>query len=264
VWKRIERLIGPFETAGPLSGGDIALVQKLKANSGDYVLKSGGRPGMFASEAFGLSLMAGAGVSVPEVLDHGDDYLLMRYLPPGPVNEAAAGAMLAHLHRASATAYGLERDTFLATLLQDNRRSADWADFFFSQRLYPLLADLAASDLARWDKFTERVRPLLAICGAAALLHGDLWSGNLYYSASGPVFIDPACYFGDALVDIAMTQLFGGFGEKFYSAYFAELGRRGHEADLLRIYRLYPLLVHARLFGGGYYRSACALRDAFL
>ncbi|MFO1469966.1 MAG: fructosamine kinase family protein [Turneriella sp.] len=260
----IERIIGRFEIAGRLAGGDIALVQRLHTQNGDYVLKSGTGNGVFASEAYGLMLMAQAGVTVPEVVDHSDSYLLMRYLPPGKADEVTAGKMLGRLHEAPSAGFGLDRDTYLATLLQNNQTSESWADFYLAQRLFPLVAEVNADDLAQWRQFGERVRPLLAACSFPALLHGDLWSGNLYYSATGPVFIDPACYFGDPLVDVAMTRLFGGFAQNFYSAYFDVVGRRDSEADLLRIYQLYPLLVHARLFGGGYYHRACAVRDAYL
>ncbi len=264
--EKIAKIIGNFELVGRLSGGDIATIHHLRTQSGDFALKSGERlpQGMFASEAFGLRLMAECNVATPEIIEQNEDFLLMRYLAPGRRDERSAGAMLARLHSRHAEKFGLNRDTYLATLLQNNKHNADWADLYFRQRIFPLLRELAVSDPAQWEKFSERVYPLVAGCGAPALLHGDLWSGNLYYSATGPVFIDPACYFGDPLIDIAMTRLFGGFGDDFYQAYRAVIGKREYEADLLRIYQLYPLLVHARLFGGGYYRSACALRDAFL
>jgi len=264
--EKIARIIGNFDLVGGLSGGDIATIHHLRTQSGDFALKSGERlpQGMFASEAFGLRLMAECNVATPEIIEQNEDFLLMRYLAPGRRDERSAGVMLARLHSRHAEQFGLDRDTYLATRLQNNKRNADWADFYFRQRIFPLLGELAVSDLMRWEKFSERARPFVAGCGRPALLHGDLWSGNLYYSVTGPVFIDPACYFGDPLIDIAMTRLFGGFGGDFYQAYHAVTGKRESEADLLRIYQLYPLLVHARLFGGGYYRSACALRDAFL
>lgn len=262
--EKIEKAIGSFQNLGRLSGGDIAVVQKLRSQRGDFVLKSGGHAGMYASEAYGLRLLSAAGVAVPEVIDCCDDYLLLRYIAPGKPHEAAAGEMLARLHARAVPHFGLERDTYLATILQPNMVSQSWPDFFFRQRLDPLLKQLAPQELGLWQHFEQRVAPLVAECRSAALLHGDLWSGNLYYGASGPLFIDPACYCGDPLIDIAMAQLFGGFGEQFYAAYFSLIARRPHQSDLLRIYQLYPLLVHAHLFGGGYYRSACGVRDAFL
>lgn len=264
--EKIEKAIGHFEVVGRLDGGDIATLYRLRTQNADYVLKSGERlpQGLFASELHGLNLMAEAGVPVPEVIDQTDGYLLMRYLAPGSRDERSAGRMLACLHGRHAEEFGLECDTYLATLLQTNARCADWPDFFFGQRIFPLLKDLAVNDFAQWQKFSDRVRPLVADCATPALLHGDLWSGNLYYATTGPVFIDPACYFGDPLIDLAMTRLFGGFGDEFYAAYHSVVGQREHETELLRIYQVYPLLVHARLFGGGYYRSACKLRDAFL
>ena len=49
-----------------------------------------------------------------------------------------------------------------------------------------------------------------------SLLHGDLWGGNWGVDAAGsPVIFDPAVYYGDREADLAMTRLFGGFGNAF-------------------------------------------------
>lgn len=190
----------------------------------------------------------------------------MEYLPPGESDPARAGEALALLHSARQQAYGFHKDTYLATILQKNKRVADAADFYFRQRLLPVLESLgfnSGREGKRWEKFFECTRALIGACPHASLLHGDLWSGNLYYAARGPVFIDPAVYCGDALTDIAMTRLFGSFGDRFYEAYHANTRRREGFDELIRIFQVYPLLIHARLFGQSYYRSAAAIRDSF-
>lgn len=215
----------------------------------------------------GLATLADAGLDVPRVLLAGADFLLMEYLPPGESNPARAGEALARLHCIRQEKFGFHTDTYLATILQKNDPITDAADFYFRQRLLPVLDALGFSsgnEGQRWATFFECTRALLGSCPYASLLHGDLWSGNLYDAARGPVFIDPAVYCGDALTDIAMTRLFGGFGDRFYQAYKANTPRREGGDELIRIFQIYPLLVHARLFGGGYYRSATAVRDSFI
>lgn len=266
--QRISALIGQYAPAGRLGGGDIADTFLLKAQQGKFVLKTGKHlpRGIFASEAYSLSLLATAGVSVPRVVAAEDDYLLLEYLEAGEGDDAAAGRMLARLHAKKASQSGLDRNTFLASLLQNNALSDAWADFYFNQRLLPVLERLPeynAGEQAKWEKFFGKVANLLAMV-EPALLHGDLWAGNRYDAAQGPAFIDPACYYGDPLIDIAMTKLFGGFGVDFYRAYAELTPRRDAETELVQIYQLYPLLVHAQLFAGGYYASAVRLRDVFL
>lgn len=191
----------------------------------------------------------------------------MEYLPPGERDAARAGEALARLHNIGQKEYGFHKDTYLATILQKNKPVADAADFYFRQRLLPVLESLgfnAGNEELRWENFFERIRALLSTCPHPSLLHGDLWSGNLNYATRGPVFIDPAVYCGDALIDIAMTRLFGSFGDRFYEAYEANTRHREGAEELIRIFQIYPLLIHARLFAGSYYRSAAAIRDSFI
>ncbi|HEX8673749.1 MAG TPA: fructosamine kinase family protein, partial [Longimicrobium sp.] len=94
------------------------------------------------------------------------------------------------------------------------------------------------------------------------LLHGDLWSGNVVATSRGPSLVDPATYRGHREVDLAMTELFGGFGAEFYTAYEEAWPLRpGYQEERRAVYQLFYLLVHVNLFGGGYVaRTAEALR----
>jgi len=208
----------------------------------------------FAAEADGLSALRKAGCTAPEPLAHGTTYLLMEFLELKPRGDfAALGRMLAALHRSQGDAFGWPRDNYIGSTPQANARSTGWQHFWREHRLGPQLT-LARSngfalDLPDVSRLLENHHP------APSLLHGDLWSGNAAFLASGaPVLFDPAVYYGDRETDLAMTELFGGFPPEFYSAYgSAAYGPlpAGHETRK-HLYNLYHLLNHLNLFGGSY------------
>ncbi|AFM13716.1 fructosamine kinase family protein [Turneriella parva] len=264
----IEKITGPWLKVSELKGGSIASISRIDAVNGPYVLKQHKTPpdGFFASERACLETLKSAGVPTPEIITAGEDFLLMSYIAPGEVAEAAAGEALAHLHNTRSPQCGFQQDTYLATFLQPNAPASAWADFYLDHRLAPMLGrlDLESAELNLWRDFGKTVRPHLGKVNEFSLLHGDLWPGNLLYGETGPVFIDPACYFGDGLVDIAMSRLFGGLGEAFYASYFSLLPPREDSELLQQVYQVYPLLTHAVLFGSAYYAQAQSIRDDFL
>ena len=97
-----------------------------------------------------------------------------------------------------------------------------------------------------------------------SLLHGDLWSGNYFFTKQGHAAIyDPAIYYGHREMDLAMTKLFGGFTPAFYDGYQTEYPLQSGWKERQKLCQLYPLLVHAILFGGNYVRQAKSLLDRF-
>jgi len=98
-----------------------------------------------------------------------------------------------------------------------------------------------------------------------SLLHGDLWSGNFIIDETGNAcLIDPAVYYGHREADLAMTKLFGGFDEKFYSAYNEEYPLDDGYEYREDIYKLYHVLNHLNLFGSGHYMQAVNLIKSYL
>ena len=169
------------------------------------------------------------------------------------------GRGLAALHRSGAPGFGLDHDNFIGRLPQPNGPCADWAGFYRVRRLGAQL-ELAVESRRipdslrrKFDRLFERLDELLGPVEPPARLHGDLWGGNLHVDEQGrPCLIDPAVYGGHREVDLAMMQLFGGFGPRVFAAYAEAYPLADGHRERVGLYQLYPLLVHVNHFGGGY------------
>jgi len=165
--------------------------------------------------------------------------------------------------------FGASHANFIGTLPQDNTCEQSWASFWIERRLEPQFRRVVdtgkapARWLARLPRLYERVRKLIVEPARPERIHGDLWSGNVIMSGAwGPVLVDPAAYGGHGEVDLAMMRLFGGFEPRVYAAYAEVRGHAPGAEERLGLYQLYPLLVHANLFGGSYVGSVDALVSA--
>ena len=168
------------------------------------------------------------------------------------------GLGLAHLHLTNSSTFGLDSDNFIASLHQKNLQAANWSDFFSEQRLEPLVGMAYFDKLIPLD-FLKKFQTIYSKIESLfpnekpALLHGDLWSGNVICDQEGkPCLIDPAVYFGHREMDLAFSRLFGGFDSRFYDAYESILPLEPDFESRIGIYNLYPLLVHLNLFGMSY------------
>ena len=284
VAREIGALTGTRCALGPqrrVSGGSINECYLWPAAAGPMFVKLAPPEAraMLAAEAAGLAeLERSHTVRVPRVLAGGHTqcaaFLALEWIETGaagPECEARLGRQLAALHGVTAPRFGWVRDNTIGRTPQVNTASEDWAEFFRERRLRPQLQMAAAhgfADLpaAAGERLLESVPVLLAAHRpAASLLHGDLWGGNWLASASGePVLIDPAVYYGDRETDLAMTRLFGGFGERFYQAYQTAAPLAPAWEARAELYNLYHVLNHANLFGGGYARQARAMIERLL
>ncbi|MDA0184565.1 fructosamine kinase family protein, partial [Solirubrobacter phytolaccae] len=143
----------------------------------------------------------------------------------------------------------------VGALLLPNEPWADWPTFYATRRLLPLLEDanLSARGVRGVESVCERIADLAGPPEPPARLHGDLWSGNVHWDRQGRAWlIDPAAYGGHREVDLAMLQLFGAPGPAFFAAYEERHPLATGWRDRVGLYQLFPLLVHAVLFGGGY------------
>ena len=229
------------------------------------------RGDMLEGEADGLRAIASTKtIRAPNVIAvgaHGDEtYLVVEWLDMTPeIDGVAAGRALARMHRAAPPSgsegqpFGWHRDNWIGGTAQANRWSDDWCTFFRDRRLAPQLALAAANGFGGnvqhdGERVLARLPALLRMHDVQpSLVHGDLWSGNAATLADGePVVYDPAVYVGDREVDIAMTELFGGFGREFVQAYAAERPLDAGYPLRRDVYNLYHLLNHLNLFGPGY------------
>jgi fructosamine-3-kinase len=246
----------------------------LHAGGARYFVKvnSAARLPMFESEAEGLRELARAkAIRVPAPIATGvagsTAWLALEWLDMvSGGRDAALGRTLAELHRTRAPQFGWHLDNTIGTTPQDNAPADNWAMFLRDRRIAPQLALAARNGWGgRLQREGERLlsaTPAL-LAGHAptpSLLHGDLWSGNAARLASGePVVFDPAVYHGDREADLAMTELFGGFGRDFYAAYREAWPVRDGYPVRRALYNLYHVLNHANLFGGGYVAQAEAM-----
>ncbi|WP_017733440.1 fructosamine kinase family protein [Nafulsella turpanensis] len=250
------------------TGGCINNAVQLKTAGGSFFLKwnEAVEEEMFAAEARGLQLLRSNGsFRIPEVLGmgkvSGKSYLLLEYIdsrhPAGNYWEEL-GRSLARMHTATSGQYGLDHANFIGRLPQNNEQSNSWIDFFRDSRLQVQLG-LALYNKRVDEAFARRFKSLyprlseLLTEEPPALLHGDLWSGNVMVDEQGqPSLIDPAVFYGHREAELAFTELFGGFDERFYNAYQeAKPLEPGYE-ERKDIYNLYPLMVHVNLFGTSY------------
>ena len=223
---------------------------------------------MFEKEVKGLKTLFDHGLPVPEVYSYSEDYLLMEYLPPGVSKPDEAGRALAKLHTQKQGRFGLDYDNYIGKLDQKNEHHNDWVTFFWNNRIqYPLellnARGVGQEDATTWESLRKQLPNLIPPC-EPTLIHGDLWSGNLYWSNKGVYFIDPAIYYADPMIELAFTELFGGFGQSFYASYQENKPIPKEYVTLRPLYHIYPLLVHANLFGGGYYSSALHKAKTFI
>ncbi len=267
------------EQLGYVAGGDIN--QAMRVRHGDTTwfvkLNSARQLDMFEAEAAGLQeLQRAEALRIPQPLCWGANnesaWLVMENLSLGGRGDPVAlGEGLAAMHRVTRTRFGWFRDNTIGSTPQSNTENDDWIEFWREQRLqYQLILarhhGASGALLSRGEQLLELFPALFdSYRPEASLLHGDLWSGNYAYTDSGkPAIFDPAVYFGDREADLAMTELFGGFGGDFYAAYENAWPVDPGYKIRKTFYNLYHILNHFNLFGGGYASQAQGMVDRLL
>lgn len=252
----------------PVGGGCIHAARRLDLADGRAVFvksAAGDLAPLLDAEAKGLERLA-PHLRVPRVLGRGRGWLALEWLdlhPPDASGWESLGRQLAKLHAFHGDTHGLDHDNFIGSTPQSNRPAASWREFYLERRLRPQLrlAHVRGHSLDEAGILAAAESCLGDHDPAPALLHGDLWSGNVAALGDGcAVVFDPAPYFGDPETDLAMLELFGGPLPASFLTGYGDL-----DPDRLRrrpLYDLYHALNHLNLFGSSYRSmvTACVSR----
>jgi fructosamine-3-kinase len=252
-------------------GGDINQTFHLQTNIGSFFLKinDGSLKDMFEKEFAGLKLLYHTQtIKIPQPLLYGSFenkiFLVTEFIQKGNLSKnfwQTFAEQLAALHKNSNDHFGLSENNYIGSLYQQNNFCKTWSEFYATQRILPLSRfafnqnKFNKQDLLLVEKLCERFNELFP-AERPSLIHGDLWRGNFMSSENGmPVIYDPAVYYGNREMDIAMSLLFGGFDKSFYSNYNQVFPLQPNWKERIQLCQLYPLLVHLILFGGHYYNN---------
>ena len=204
---------------------------------------------------------------IPEVIAYKNikniEILLIEWIDMHNFDQKKLGKGLGELHLKSAESnpkmFGFPVEGFIGTTDQKKGLEDNWIDCFLNLRIIPQLLSLKSRILDKEiiNNVKEKIQSeLLNHKPINALVHGDLWSGNAGMDKNGKgVIFDPASWWADNEVDIAMTKLFGGFRKEFYEEYHRIFPiKNGFEKRII-IYNFYHILNHANMFGGGYLKQ---------
>ena len=267
IAERVEQLLDRAVVATtPVAGGDVCTSTRVRLSDGSSALvktRAGAPEGFFAAEARGLTWLAEPGViDVAEVLAVEQDCLVLAWIEPArssPESSAGLGQALARLHASGAEQFGADEDGFIGSLPLPNRTAPTWPDFFATRRVLPYLKlasdrdHIDPDDVALVEALIGRFTELAGPDEPPARIHGDLWSGNVVWSVEHGTLIDPAAHGGHRETDLAMLALFGlPHLQRLLDAYQEEHPLADGWQERQPLHQLFPLLVHAAMFGGHY------------
>jgi len=253
-------------------GGDIHSAWQIEFSNKKLFLKKNIRSKKFlAFEKYCLQKLKKylnqENIVVPEVITykniHNIEILLIEWIDMDNFDQKKLGKGLGEMHLKSSESnpnmFGSPVEGFIGTTDQKKGWEDNWIDCFLNLRIIPQLSILKSTTLDNEivNKVKEKIRSeLLNHKPINSLVHGDLWSGNAGMDKSGKgVIFDPASWWADHEVDIAMTKLFGGFRKEFYEEYHRIFPiKKGFENRII-IYNFYHILNHANMFGGGYFKQ---------
>lgn len=225
----------------------------------------------FQKEVTGLKKLKESYNNIPKIIGFSDRFLILSFISvtdPKPSFWKNLGTQLAHLHKAKQNIFGFPEDNFIGQAIQKNKnpKNFDWPNFFWENRIEHKL-----NALFEKYKFQLRKKQYLKLKNKIyetlsnhscypSLVHGDLWSGNILCDSKQQAFlIDPAVYYGDREVDLAMTECFGSFPSFFYKAYQDVYPLPGGYEERKDIYNLFHILNHFVIFGHNYQSSVVSL-----
>ncbi|MDH6582899.1 fructosamine-3-kinase [Streptomyces sp. SAI-208] len=273
------RLTGRAATGErPLSG---ALTEVTLDDGRVVMVKRADGPEEARAEAAGLAWLAAAGtVRVPTTYGQDGRLLVTDLITRGRPDRDAAfdlGRGLAGLHLAGAPAFGSRppggpREAYIGRAPMRNAEGAEWPRWYAEHRVLPYLrravddGTITADEAPVIERLCELLPGLAGPAEPPARLHGDLWNGNVLWGADGHAWlIDPAAHGGHRETDLAMLHLFGcPHLDEVLRGYESAAPLAEGWAGRIGLHQMFPLLVHAVLFGRGYAEQALSTAKAAL
>ncbi|MCK5153023.1 MAG: fructosamine kinase family protein [Spirochaetales bacterium] len=257
-------------SSSPLSGGCIGSCYRVKTSSHDYFIKYYSKKGISREEAQGIKELEKSNtVKVPEVLKVDDHFLVLKFIfQTSKVKDfqEILGTELAMLHKTTASQFGFYENNHIGSTPQINKFKKTWIDFYLENRLDYQVSISGDKDIIdTYKKLRVKIPEILEeSLEEPCLIHGDLWGGNVISNEAGePVLIDPAVYYGNREMELAMTRLFGGFTSEFYNSYNSEFPLLTDWKERQNLYKLYHILNHFNLFGSSYKHQALELMKGY-
>jgi fructosamine-3-kinase len=256
-----------IHTVNLLTQGQIGPIYTLEGTARKYLLKTSEPSENLKTEARMLEDIHKYEIPVPQVLDVSDTHLLMEYIEESDMDirsrEEAAAQALAKLHSVTneSRMYGYWYDTTIGPFPQKNEQTQyNWGLFLGQMRIMPMAricydrGVLSKGLLERLERLSRDIYKYIDLSGITpSLIHGDLWSGNILFNINRAVLIDPALYFADREMELAFILMFDTFGETFFRSYTKEHPlSEAFDTVKVPLYQIYPLLVHAALYGSAY------------
>lgn len=255
-----------------ISSGDINLCYWISNYHHNYFVKLQRKSqiNQFETEAYSLKQIKQLDIiPCPDVIAFGTtldkSFLVLEYIAFNNATQTdwyQFGKQLAYMHKQSSHGkFGWQQDNFIGTTPQPNNWRSNWRTFFAEQRIGWQLQLLAEKSITFGS-----IEHIIDVCHdillhhqvTPCLVHGDLWQGNVRFSNEGPFIFDPASYYGDREVDLAMTELFGQLPSAFYRGYQAAYPIEKDYDKRKHVYNFYHILNHANLFGGVYIEQSKA------
>ena len=263
----------------PVGGGSINTTYKISAKNYNYFVKANDKTVFengFNEEILGLQFLKANGAITTKITIEGNFnnkiYLVLSWIDLAVETTQFwenFAHQLADLHQHKEIQFGLKYTNYMGQLPQKNTFCNDFVTFFIENRLKPqvkLAFDTGALQTKEVRLFESLYKQLATIfpIEKPSAIHGDLWSGNFIATSNNKaVFIDPAVYYGHREVDLAMSLLFGGFSNTFYTKYNEVYPLQKGFNNRKDIYNLYPLLIHLNMFGKSYLQSIKTIVSQF-
>ena len=214
-------------------------------------------------------------MNTPKVLGYSKNCLLLEWVETShnKDHQEEAGKVLANLHKRTNQYFGFDYDNTIGEMPQYNavnQSITSWSFFFWEYRLLFQIKYALKNKLISQKEYKKllliktKLDNLLSSSIKPSLLHGDLWSGNVINGINGPVFIDTSCYYGHSEADLALTYMFGGFSNDFYTSYEVQNPLQSGFEKRKPIYMLYHYLNHLNIFGHSYHSGVFSCSNQIL